>query len=140
MMNQSRNQNFPSGDATTGFLDHSGVNPPSVLLDTLFPGFSPLTTTLKRYSGIDVSIYFLAFLMLGGIIWLSRYVLQWFWDVMDYYLMSTADIRIDDEMYNMVMAWVAQQKFAKKSRRFVVNTNLNSRMWWLFRDFGEDGD
>jgi chaperone BCS1 len=30
---------------------------------------------------------------------------------MDYYLMSTADIRIDDEMYNMVRAWVAQQKF-----------------------------
>ena len=59
---------------------------------------------------------------------------------MDDYLMSTADIRIDDEMYNMVMAWVAQQKFAKTSRRFVANTNLNSRMWWLFRDFGEDGD
>jgi len=58
---------------------------------------------------------------------------------MDYYLMSTADIRIDDEMYNMVRAWVASRSFAKKSRRFVVNTNLNSRMWWLFRDFGEDG-
>jgi chaperone BCS1 len=32
------------------------------------------------------------------------------------------------------------RSFARKSRRFVVNTNLNSRMWWLFRDFGEDGD
>jgi chaperone BCS1 len=123
-----------------GFPDPSVVTPQSVLLDTLFPGFSLLTTTLYGYSGIDISMYFPAFLMLGGIIWSSRYVSQWFWDFMDHYLMSTADIRIDDEMYNMVMAWVAQQKFAKKSRRFVANTNLNSRMWWLFRDFGEDGD
>jgi len=76
MMSQSRNQIFRSVEATTGFLDHSGVSPPSVLLDTLFPGFSLLTTTLKRYSGIDVSIYFPAFPILGGIIWLSRYVLQ----------------------------------------------------------------
>jgi chaperone BCS1 len=70
--------------------------------------------------------------MLGGIICSSHYLSQGFWDFMDQYLMSTADIRIDDEMYNMVMPWVAEQKFAKKSRRFVAKTNLNSRMWWLF--------
>jgi chaperone BCS1 len=40
----------------------------------------------------------------------------------------------------MVMAWIAQQQFSKKSRRFVANTNLNSRMWWLFRDFGDDAN
>jgi len=54
--------------------------------------------------------------------------------------MSTADVRIDDEMYNMLMAWIANQKFAKKSRRFVANTNLNSRMWWLFRDNDNDNE
>ena len=53
--------------------------------------------------------------------------------------MSTADIRIDDEIYNMVMAWVSNQPFAQKSRHFVANTNLNSRMWFL-RDFSDDSD
>lgn len=53
--------------------------------------------------------------------------------------MSTVDIRTDDEIYNMLMAWVAQQKFAKGARRFVVNTNLNSRSWYLWRwDDDED--
>ncbi|KAK0121995.1 hypothetical protein ONS95_010263 [Cadophora gregata] len=54
--------------------------------------------------------------------------------------MCTADIRIDDEMYNFVMAWIANQKFAKNSRRFVANTNLNSRMWFLWRSFFDDED
>ena len=54
--------------------------------------------------------------------------------------MSTADIRIDDEMYNYVMAWIANQQFAKNSRRFVANTNLNSRMWFLWRSFFDDED
>ena len=56
--------------------------------------------------------------------------------------MSTADIRVDDEMYNMLMGWIANQQFAKRSRRFVANTNLNSRMWFLWKDFdsGDDKD
>lgn len=37
------------------------------------------------------------------------------------------------------MAWVAAQKFAKKSRRFIANTNLNSRAWNLWR-FNDDDD
>lgn len=52
--------------------------------------------------------------------------------------MSTVDIRVDDEMYNMVMGWIANQKFAQKSRRFVANTNLNSRMWFLWRSFDDE--
>ena len=54
--------------------------------------------------------------------------------------MSTADIRVDDEIYNMLMAWIANQQFSKQSRRFVANTNLNSRMWYLWREFDSDDD
>ena len=54
--------------------------------------------------------------------------------------MSTADVRIDDEMYNMLMAWIANQQFAKRSRRFVANTNLNSRMWFLWREYNDEED
>lgn len=123
-----------------GMPDTSALSPQFALLDTLFPGFSALSTALQRYSGVDISIYVPVIVTLGVLIWSSRYISQWFWDFMDQYLMSTADIRIDDEMYNMVMAWVAQQGFAKTSRRFVANTNLNSRMWWLFQESREDED
>ncbi len=58
--------------------------------------------------------------------------------------MSTVDVRTDDEAYNMLMAWVAVQRFAQGARRFVVNTNLNSRSWFVWRwdydDDDEEGD
>lgn len=54
--------------------------------------------------------------------------------------MSTVDIRTDDEIYNILMAWVATQSFAQNSRRFVVNTDLNSRSWNLWRWEDEDED
>lgn len=38
----------------------------------------------------------------------------------------------------MLMSWVANQKFAQKSRRFVANTNLNSRMWYLWYDWDNE--
>jgi mitochondrial chaperone BCS1 len=122
------------------FPSISGTNPQTALLDSFFPGFSLISTALQRYSGIDVTIYFPTLIMLGLLAWSSRFASQWFWQFMDQYLMTTADIRIDDEMYNMMMAWVAKQNFAKKARRFVANTNLNSRMWWLLRDYGDEAD
>jgi chaperone BCS1 len=41
-------------------------------------------------------------------------------------MMSAVDVRPDDECYNFLMAWVANQRFSQGARRFVVNTNLNS--------------
>lgn len=38
------------------------------------------------------------------------------------------------------MAWVASQRFAKQSRHFVANTNLNSRAWSLWRWHDDDDD
>jgi chaperone BCS1 len=40
--------------------------------------------------------------------------------------MSVVDVRPDDECYNFLMSWVANQRFSQGARRFVVNTNLNS--------------
>lgn len=121
------------------FNDPSRVyNPQYALLDTLLPGFSLFSSALLRYTKIDISLYLPAIVVLGLLIFAWRYISQWLGEFMDEHLMSTADVRIDDEMYNMLMAWIANQKFAKKSRRFVANTNLNSRMWWLFRDSGDE--
>lgn len=49
---------------------------------------------------------------------------------------------MDDEIYNIVMAWVATQNFAKSARRFVANTKLQSRSWvlWEWDDDSEDDE
>lgn len=114
------------------------LNPQTALLDAFFPGFSLLSTALLKYSKIDLTLYFPTLIAIGLIVFASGYINTWLWEFADQYLMCTADIRIDDEMYNMVMAWIANQQFTKRSRRFVANTNLNSRMWFLWREFNED--
>ena len=118
----------------------TGVNPQMALVDAFFPGFSVLSSALYKYSKIDLNVYFPTILVLGLLVFTSRYVGNWGWDFMEQHLISTADVRIDDEMYNMLMAWVANQAFAKRSRRFVANTNLNSRMWFLWREYNDDDE
>ncbi|KAG4414803.1 hypothetical protein IFR04_012075 [Cadophora malorum] len=116
------------------------INPQFALLDVIIPGFSLYTSAASKFLKIDLTLYFPVIIFLGAIIFCSQYVSTWFWRFADEYFMSTADIRIDDEMYNYVMAWIANQQFAKNSRRFVANTNLNSRMWFLWRSFFDDED
>ena len=72
----------------------------TALLDTVFPGFSLLSSAIYRYTAVDLSIYIPIFLGLGMTIFCTKYVSNWVWGVIQGYLMSTADIRIDDEMVN----------------------------------------
>lgn len=114
------------------------VNSQTALLNLLFPGASLYTTAISKVLKIDISRYFPFIIALCVIIYCSGYITQWVWGFADLYMMSTADIRIDDEMYNMLMAWISNQEFSKKSRRFVANTNLNSRMWFLWESYDEE--
>ncbi len=115
------------------------INPQSAILDLFVPGFSLASSALSRYLKIDLNVYIPIFLFIAAVFIASQYFNEWIWKFADSYLMSTADIRIDDEMYNMIMSWVASQQFSKKSRRFVANTNLNSRAWFLW-DYNQDED
>lgn len=120
--------------------------PQFALLDMFFPGFSVFSSAVEKYFHVDLNLYIPLVIFLGCVTFMWRYFSEYFWEKLEAYFMSTVDIRTDDEIYNMLMAWVAQQKFAKGARRFVVNTNLNSRAWYLWRwddddDEGpEDGD
>jgi mitochondrial chaperone BCS1 len=136
----------PSVDNMAPSLDGNSssmsINPQTALLDTFFPGFSLVSAALYKYLKIDITLYFPTLLVLGIILFTSQYTSDYLWDKMENYFMSTADIRVDDEMYNMFMSWVANQKFSKSARRFVPNTNVNSRSWllWHFNRNDEDSD
>lgn len=107
--------------------------PQMMLLDFFFPGFSMFSTAVQKYLHIDLSIYIPLVLLLGAITFAWRYFSEQIWELTERHLMSVVDIRTDDEIYNMLMAWVAAQRFSQGARRFVVNTNLNSRSWFLWR-------
>jgi chaperone BCS1 len=135
-------QGIMADDYPTPPQINTSINPQTAVLDLIFPGFSLVSGAFTRYTKIDLNVYLPILMFLGLVVIASRYFNEWIWDFLDGYCMSTADIRIDDEMYNMIMSWVATQQFSKKSRRFVANTNLSSRYWWLWsdnRDSDEEG-
>ncbi|KAF4982384.1 hypothetical protein FDECE_17523 [Fusarium decemcellulare] len=115
------------------------------ILDFLFPGFSVFSSTIHTYLGIDLNLYIPLLLVVSGITFAWTYINDYAWGIVEKYLMSVVRIRTDDEIYNIIMSWVATQRFAQGSRRFIVNTNINSRSWFLWRwnddeDEYEDGD
>ncbi|KAL5322509.1 hypothetical protein ACEPPN_010482 [Leptodophora sp. 'Broadleaf-Isolate-01'] len=139
-MNQTCNTQFPAAlDPMSAELpDSAQINPQTALLSLIFPGSSIYFSAIAKFLNIDINRYFPLLVALGVAIYFSRYIGKLASDFADGYLMSTADIRIDDEMYNMLMSWVANQQFSKKSRRFVANTNLNSKDFLLWITAGRE--
>ncbi|CAK7238980.1 MAG: hypothetical protein STHCBS139747_000401 [Sporothrix thermara] len=103
--------------------------PSAALLDFFFPGLSMFTGALQRYLHIDLNYYFPLILFLGGVTFAWNYLSSYLYTQLEDHFMSTVEIRYDDEVYNMLMTWVACQPFAQNARRFVVNTMVGSRSW-----------
>ncbi|KAL2262733.1 hypothetical protein VTK26DRAFT_271 [Humicola hyalothermophila] len=123
--------------SSPGESDGLGTDAPA-LVDYFFPGFSTLSAAVQKYFHIDLNLYIPLVALVGGLTFIWRYFSEYFTSLAELHLMSVVDIRPDDEIYNMLMSWVANQSFSQGARRFVVNTNLNSRSWYLWR--WEDGD
>ncbi|KAI1758356.1 BCS1 N terminal-domain-containing protein [Xylaria castorea] len=123
--------------------DATPTMPPTqlALLDWFFPGFSMFAGIVQRYLHIDLNLYIPLLLLVGLLIVCWNYASSYLWEQVETYFMSVVDIRTDDEIYNILMAWVASQRFSQGARRFVVNTSLSSRSWFLFRwDDDEEED
>ncbi|KAI0204588.1 BCS1 N terminal-domain-containing protein [Astrocystis sublimbata] len=141
---------YPSGTADSPFQHApSPTGPPTqlALLDWFFPGFSVFAGLVQRSLGVNLNLYIPLLLLTGALVVCWNYTSQYLWDKVEDYFMSVVDIRTDDEIYNILMAWVANQQFSRGARRFVVNTTLSSRSWFLRRwdddedeeeEFGDD--
>jgi chaperone BCS1 len=85
-------------------LNGSSDTNPILILNTLFPGFSFLTSTIYEHLKIDATAYVSAILLMAVLVLASQYSGEYLWCQLETYFMSTADIRVDDELYNMFMA------------------------------------
>ncbi|KAI0899202.1 BCS1 N terminal-domain-containing protein [Annulohypoxylon nitens] len=94
---------------------------------------------VQKYLKIDLSVYLPLLLVTGALTVVWNYASSYLWEQLESHLMSVVDIRTDDEVYNIIMSWVARQKFSQGARRFVVNTNINSRCWFMW-DWDDDED
>ncbi|KAI1499498.1 BCS1 N terminal-domain-containing protein [Biscogniauxia marginata] len=102
------------------------------LLDFFFPGISMIAGAIQKYLHIDLNLYIPIAIFAGALTLAWSYTSTYFWSQLETHFMSVVDIRTDDEIYSILMAWVAAQQFSRGARRFVVNTNTNSRFWYFW--------
>ncbi|XXG95912.1 hypothetical protein Hte_002188 [Hypoxylon texense] len=135
----SSGTNESQGSANASDTTQTPQMPQLALIDFFFPGFSIFAGAISKYLHIDLNLYLPLLLLTGVLTVVWNYASSYLWEQLETHFMSVVDIRTDDEIYNILMAWVANQRFSQGARRFVVNTNLNSRSWrlWYF-DYDDD--
>ncbi|KAI1777104.1 BCS1 N terminal-domain-containing protein [Hypoxylon cercidicola] len=128
----SRGKNESQGSVNASDAPQTPQMPQLALIDFFFPGFSMFAGAISKYLHIDLNVYLPLLLLTGVLTVVWNYASLYLWEQLETHFMSVVDIRTDDEIYNILMAWVANQRFSQGARRFVVNTNLNSRSWRLW--------
>ncbi|KAL4947481.1 BCS1 N terminal-domain-containing protein [Aspergillus filifer] len=105
----------PMGNAT---LD-------TALLEQFIPGYSMLSRFLTAYLQIDLSVYLPYLLVSAALGAALRYIYNQLFYLFQTHCISTAEIRHDDEVYNYLMYWLAQQPFTNRTTHFVAGTRIS---------------
>lgn len=84
----------PTMDGTT-----TPVPPQLLALDYFFPGFSVLSTAAKNYLGIDLNVYIPLIILCGAFTFAWQYFSDYVWGLVESHLMSSVEVRTDDEIY-----------------------------------------
>jgi chaperone BCS1 len=112
-------------DFNTSNFEPSMAQP---LLDSFVPGFSLISGIFTKYFHIDISSYISSLIILIAITVGLNHCRVILLDFIEDWLISTAEIRLDDEMYNYVMYWVSVQQFSKRLPRFIAGTKITSEI------------
>jgi chaperone BCS1 len=120
-------------------LNHTSTiaTPPApllMLLETSIPGVSLLTRFLSDYLHIDISQYLGLILLLLGLTTAGQPCIDMIKETGRKFLMSSAEIRYNDEIYNFVMYWISKNGLSTRSRRFIAGTQTNSTRLWTNDD------
>ncbi|OOF91524.1 hypothetical protein ASPCADRAFT_210895 [Aspergillus carbonarius ITEM 5010] len=98
----------------------------TAMLDVFIPGYSFISRFLISYLHIDVSQYIPFILTAIAFLASFQYVYFRSYELLSEYCVSTAEIRLEDEVYNYLMFWMAQHPATKRSTQFVASTKITS--------------
>ena len=126
MFSMAAGPSAPLSNTTAGGAAAPPQSPLLTILETLIPGFSIISNLLTAYFNVDLTFYLWGLLLLLGTTTAANYIKTIVWGYVSEYLISTAEIRYEDEIYNYLMFWVARQGFSKRTSRFVAGTKVNS--------------
>ena len=110
------------------------------LVDSFIPGFSLISTIFAQYFHVDISSYVSYLIILLAVVALLNYSGIDLYQSFSDWFVSTAEIRLDDEMFNYVMYWISIQPFSARTPHFVAGTKTTSEFHDDERDEDDAGD
>lgn len=84
------------------------------------PGYTFISRFFLSYLQIDLAAYLQYFVALAVFGAAVKYSFEFFSGYFQEYFISTAEIRLDDEIFNYFMYWMARQPHMKRTNRFVA--------------------
>ncbi|KAJ5729609.1 uncharacterized protein N7483_004117 [Penicillium malachiteum] len=97
----------------------------SAMLEMLVPGYTFISRILLSYLHIDLTLYLQQLVVLAVLGAALRYVSIYITGFFKEYLVSTAEIRLDDEIFSYFMYWISRQPHMKRTNRFVAGVKSN---------------
>lgn len=99
------------------------TNLPPNILEALIPGYSLISRYASAYLGIDVSIFVTIGIIMLGVSKGGQYVYRQLERIFEYTLMSSVYIDEHDDLFDMVMAWLAaHQESTSRNRKMRAKT------------------
>ena len=112
---------YPMGHGHTG---QNATHWDTAVLETFIPGYSIASRLLATYFQLDLSFYLPAIVATTIALAAVKYCTAWLSNLFQNYFISTAEIRVDDEISTYLMFWMARQPFTNRTTRFVAGTKL----------------
>ncbi|KAJ5118018.1 hypothetical protein N7526_011041 [Penicillium atrosanguineum] len=113
------NQSLPSSTRM------SSATPDTAMLEALVPGYTLISRFFLSYFHIDLTAYLQYVVALAVFAVSLRYISKYASEFFQEYLISYAEIRPDDELFNHIMWWMSRQSFMQRTNHFVASVRAN---------------
>lgn len=95
---------------------------PSTLLDSLIPGYGIVSQIIFRVLGLDIGLAVSGVLVVFALAKGGQFFYSKSYELFSAYFMSSIQVEEDDELFNQIMEWIAEQNMTKNSRDLMAVT------------------
>lgn len=123
---------------TTTSSTSSFSNTDTAILDVLVPGYSMFSQFVVSRLNVDIASYLQYVILLATFGASFQYIVWYAMSILERYFISTAEIRLDDEIFNYFMYWMSRQPHMSRTNRFVAGVKTNG--YWSDEDSDDEDD
>lgn len=124
IVNFSKLQSVPLDALTSSNATLTSI--PSVLLDSLIPGYGLISRIIFRVFGFDIGLVVSGCVVVYGLVVGARLLYYRLAKLFSRGFMCSIHVEDDDELFGQILSWIAEQQMTKRSRSLKAVTHYLS--------------